>query len=104
MSQTTAIKNIIEGDFVYLDPPYAPINEKSFTKYTKKGFNIENHNKLFEEIIKLNEKKIKFSMSNAKVDLVMNYFSDFDYKELIARRAINSKKPGSTVSEIIISN
>ena len=43
-------------------------------------------------------------MSNAKVDLVMEYFNDYDYEDIIARRAINSKKPGSTTTEVIIYN
>ena len=92
------------GDYVYLDPPYAPENEKSFVGYTQDGFNLDTHKKLFGEIIKLNEKNIKFSMSNSNVDLIMKYFKDYKREEITARRAINSKKPGSTTTEVIISN
>jgi DNA adenine methylase len=99
-----SIKNICSGDFVYLDPPYAPENETSFVGYTSKGFNLETHKKLFCEIITLNSKKIKFVMSNAKVDLVVNNFKDYNCEDIIARRAINSKKPGSTTTEVIIYN
>ena len=99
-----SIENIKAGDFAYLDPPYAPENETSFVGYTKDGFSLETHKKLFSEIQKLNKKNIKFVMSNAKVDLVMDSFGGYKYEDIIARRAINSKKPGSTTMEVIIYN
>jgi len=97
-----SIKNIKEGDFVYLDPPYAPENANSFVGYVTDGFNLENHNLLFSEIKKLD--KIKFIMSNAKVELVTDNFKEYNCEDIIARRAINSKKPGSTTTEVIIYN
>jgi len=72
-----SIKNIQPGDFVYLDPPYAPETKNSFVGYTANGFNLETHNKLFNEIKKLEEKNIKFIMNNAKVELIMNNFKDY---------------------------
>ena len=39
-------KNIKKGDFLYLDPPYAPETVTSFVGYTKDGFGIENHQNL----------------------------------------------------------
>jgi DNA adenine methylase len=101
-SFTDSIKNVKEGDFVYLDPPYAPENSKSFVGYVADGFNLETHKLLFDEIKKL--ENIKFVMSNAKVDLVSDNFKEYNCHEIIARRAINSKKPGSTTSEVIIYN
>jgi DNA adenine methylase len=99
-----SVQKIKKGDFVYLDPPYAPENKKSFVGYTKGGFNLETHKKLFEDIKELSKKQIKFAMSNAKVELVLVAFKDFNYIEVIARRAINSKKPGSKTTEVIIYN
>ena len=60
------------------------------------------HKKLFSEIKKLG--KIKFAMSNAKVDLVIENFQEYNCEDIIARRAINSKNPGSTTTEVIIYN
>lgn len=97
-----SIKNVKEKDFVYLDPPYAPENSKSFVGYVADGFNLEKHKLLFGEIKKL--KKINFVISNAKVDLVMENFKDYNCEDIIARRAINSKNPGSTTTEVIIYN
>ena len=97
-----SIKNVKEEDFIYLDPPYAPENANSFVGYVANGFNLETHELLFSEIKKLNN--IKFVMSNAKVKLVTDNFKEYTYDDIIARRAINSKKPGSTTKEVIIYN
>jgi len=96
------IKFVKDGDFVYLDPPYAPENTNSFVGYVLDGFNLEMHKLLFSEIKKLG--KIKFIMSNAKVDLVTENFTEYECQDITARRAINSKKPGSTTMEVIIYN
>lgn len=98
----TSIKKSVKGDFVYMDPPYAPENANSFVGYVADGFNLDAHNRLFESIKKLKNKKIHFAMSNAKVDLVMDNFKDYQYEDIVARRAINSKDPGSTTTEVIV--
>ena len=92
-----------KDNFIYLDPPYAPENSKSFVGYTKNGFNKEQHETLFELTKKIS-KKNKIMMSNAKVELVTENFKDFNCLDIKARRAINSKKPGSTTTEVIIYN
>jgi DNA adenine methylase len=97
-----SLKNIKDGDFVYLDPPYAPENKKSFVNYVSEGFSLETHNNLFNQI--KNFKNIKFAMSNSKVDLVTTNFKDYTYEEIIAKRAINSKRPNSTTIEVLIYN
>lgn len=97
-----SIKNIKDGDFVYLDPPYAPENSKSFVGYVADGFNLDMHKLLFNEIKKLSG--VKFAMSNAKVDLVIENFKEYKCEDILARRAINSKNPGSKTTEVIIYN
>ena len=100
----SSIKNAKKGDFVYLDPPYAPKDETSFVGYVAKGFNLDMHKKLFKEINNFNMKEIKFALSNAKVNLVTDYFKGYYCQDILARRAINSKKPGSKTIEVIINN
>ncbi len=104
MSFVKSILRATQGDFIYLDPPYVPVDVKSFVKYTADGFDLETHKKLFDEIVELNKKKIRFVLSNAKVDMVVNYFNEFNIEELVARRAIHSKNPNSTAVEVIITN
>jgi DNA adenine methylase len=91
-----------KGDFIYLDPPYAPENSKSFVGYNAGGFDLDAHKRLFDSIKKMSG--VKFVMSNAKVDLVIDNFKDYNSEDIKARRAINSKNPGSTTTEVIIYN
>lgn len=95
---------IKQGDFAYLDPPYAPEKSTSFVKYNSDGFNIEQHTKLFEMCENLRKHKIKFMLSNSNVELVTDAFPENKYSiEIIeCRRAIHSKNPAKKTNEIII--
>jgi DNA adenine methylase len=94
-----------ENNFIYLDPPYAPENDKSFVGYTKDGFDIKQHELLFDLTNKISEKNM-IMMSNANVQLLRDSLSDKKYKyEVVScRRAINSKNPGAKTEEVIITN
>jgi DNA adenine methylase len=102
----TSIKKISEGDFIYLDPPYAPKSKLSFVKYTVNGFDIEQHKLLFQICDTLENKKIKILMSNSDVELVRDHFSIDKYSTslVLCKRLINSKNPGSKINELIIKN
>lgn len=101
---THSIAIVKAGDFVYLDPPYAPESATSFVGYTKDGFTKDNHESLFQIIAQLKRKNIAFLMSNAKVDMVTHFFQDKGCGciEVNARRAIHSKKPDSMTTEVLI--
>lgn len=92
---------ISEGDFIYLDPPYAPETEKSFVGYTEGGFDLEKHEALFRTC---KDTKAKFVMSNADVKLVRDYFTGDKYmiETILCKRAINSKNPESKTMEVLI--
>ena len=105
-SFTHSIQKVEEGDFVYLDPPYAPNSDTSFVSYTSDGFSIDNHKALFAACEQMRLKSIKFLMSNADVSLVKEAFPSPIYTTQIVscRRAIHSKEPGSKVNEVLIMN
>jgi DNA adenine methylase len=98
-----SMKQVNRTDFIYLDPPYAPENEKSFVGDTAGGFN--EHGILFKELHTFHNQGIHFVMSNADVQLVRESFKD-DYITTIisCRRAINSKNPESKTNEVLITN
>lgn len=100
----TSIKNVGTDDFAYIDPPYAPEQATSFVGYTACGFNNELHTLLFNEIKEIDTRGGKFIMSNAKVPLVVNNFTSFNCEDVTARRAINSKNPEATTTEVVIYN
>jgi DNA adenine methylase len=94
-----AIRRAKPGDFMYLDPPYAPETKTSFVGYTKDGFGMKDHEELFEMT---KSSGAQFVMSNAGVDLVRDTFSDYTVTDIKARRAINSKNPASNTTEVIV--
>lgn len=103
ISYSESLKKPKKGDFVYMDPPYAPETKTSFVKYTEKGFTLENHEELFDMIKKL-KKHVKFLLHNADVSIVNENFVDYTIDVIEARRAINSKRPDSKTKEVIIMN
>lgn len=90
------------GDFIYLDPPYVPENDKSFVKYTKQGFDLETHTVLFNMIHTIDK---KIMMSNSDVSLIRDNFDDrYVVRTISCKRSINSKNPSSKTNEVIIMN
>jgi len=100
-----SLQNVSSDDFVYLDPPYAPEDEKSFVGYNKEGFDLNQHKKLFTMCNKLSLGS-KFMMSNANVPLIREHLKeeDYTYHVISCRRAINSKNPGAKTEEVVIIN
>ena len=100
---SNSLVNIGKNDFVYLDPPYVPVNPKSFVKYTDNGFSFEDHCKLFNILNNFNG---CFMLSNADVELVRNNFdaNKFMIDSLTCKRTINSKNPSAKTQELLIRN
>ena len=99
-----SIGRVGAGDFMYLDPPYAPEAANSFVGYTADGFGEDAHRALFalcKEKVAVN---VRMLMSNADVALVKDAFPApvFQTKIVSCRRAINSKDPGKKTNEVLI--
>jgi len=95
------IKKANKNDFIYIDPPYVPVNSKSFVAYTAGGFNKVDHERLFKCIKESNSDML---MSNSDSDIIKNEFQDrcFKIETISCRRAINSKNPGSRANELLV--
>ena len=98
-----ALSRASTGDFVYLDPPYAPQTASSFVAYTESGFGLEQHTNLFAWCTST---PVKFLLSNAQVPLVTAAFPAPTYttRVITCRRAINPKNPSATANEVLITN
>lgn len=98
------IANTEHGDFVYLDPPYAPVNEASFVTYTKEGFDGTAHKLLFKACDEMLARNVCFVMSNADVPMVQEHFNNtnVNIQVISCKRSINSKKPESRENEVLI--
>ena len=99
-----SILNINVGDFAYMDPPYAPENDKSFVGYNSDGFNLDKHKKLFEMCNTLRTNGKQFVMSNSDVPFITEHFPETQYniERILCKRSINSKDPGAKTNEVII--
>jgi len=102
----TVLDRAKSGDFVYLDPPYAPLSSTaSFTTYTKEGFNAQDQRKLAAVCRELDRHGVMFLLSNSNVSWVRDLYKGFAIQTVKARRNINSKgnKRGA-VDELLVYN
>lgn len=100
------VKKAVEGDFVYFDPPYAPISTTAnFTSYASEGFGVEDQIRLKKTCDKLNKRGVKFLLSNSNCEFIRELYKDYIVEIVEANRAINSDaaKRGK-VEEVLIRN
>lgn len=102
----SACTNASQGDFVFLDSPYAPLNPTSFKSYTKEGFDIESHKRLASLYKELTERGCYCMLTNHNTDLINELYSDSGFKIDIVRvkRMINSDASNRVGEEVIICN
>jgi DNA adenine methylase len=102
------------GDFVYFDPPYAPLSRTAnFRGYTGRMFDDEDQKRLQETVISLAQRGVNVVLSNSVAPSVTALYennpeaSDAGLSTLRvpARRAVNSNaEKRGVVEEIVVSN
>ncbi|MGH2536958.1 MAG: DNA adenine methylase [Candidatus Promineifilaceae bacterium] len=95
------------GDFVYFDPPYAPLTPASFTAYDRRGFGPAEQARLAETFHALTGRGARAMLSNSSAPLVYELYAGRGYRlvEVAARRNINSRPAGrGPVKELLILN
>ena len=103
------LNGLSKGAFVYLDPPYDPVSSTaSFTGYTRGGFSKDEQIRLRDHCNDLNDRGIKFMLSNSATDFIKEIYSEnksFNCKIVQAKRNVNSvgAKRGD-VDEVVIRN
>ncbi len=103
-----AIRDAQRGDFIYLDPPYAPVSPTSdFTAYAAGGFDFNDQLRLRDTLVKLGRRGVQFMLSNSDaVGLRALYEKQgWDVQRVRASRSINSKSSRrGKVYELVVRN
>ena len=101
------------GDFVYCDPPYAPLSRTSnFANYTAEGFTTFDQRRLQQAVIAACARGAFVVVSNSSATEILRVYTTPDaqkaglgVRHVPARRAINSRASArGPVDELIISN
>lgn len=101
-----ACKDAKEGDFIFLDSPYAPLNPSSFESYTKEGFDMESHVRLSKLFDNLTQKGCYCMLTNHNTEFINDLYGNKGYRMDVVsvKRMINSDASKRTGEEIIICN
>lgn len=100
------LKNLPDNAFVYLDPPYDPVSvTANFTSYTKDGFSRDEQIRLRKCCDELNERSIKFMLSNSATDFIYDQYSKYNIEIISAKRLVgaDASKRGR-IQEVIVRN
>jgi DNA adenine methylase len=102
------------GDFVYFDPPYAPLSATAnFRGYTGRGFSGADQERLQQAVITLAGRDVRVLLSNSVAPSISRLYEDnkdvaaagLQSWRFPARRAINSRPDRrGAVEELVVSN
>lgn len=99
-------ENLKPGDFVYLDPPYPPLDIKTanFTHYTSNRFTWNDQLEVSEFANKLSEIGCFVMISNSDQDKIRSLYSNWRLFKLPVVRWIAANGNRKKFSELIITN
>jgi len=101
------------GDFVYCDPPYAPLSRTaSFAQYTAGGFSAFDQRRLHQAVIEACRRGAQVLLSNSSAPDIVSLYSMPAARQaglavtlVPARRAINSRASArGPIHEVIVTN
>lgn len=95
------------GDFVYFDPPYAPMTKTaSFAGYVKGGFGLQQQADLAKVFAQLTKKGVLVMLSNSNTPIIHELYEGFNIEVIHAARSINCKggKRGKEANEVLVTN
>ena len=104
-SYEDALPRIQTDSFVYLDPPYPPLNGTSnFTHYTADRFSEADQRNLARMVNQLDQTGAHFMMTNADVPLVRELYGEYLLHALAVTRSVTCKKKRHSVGELVVTN
>ena len=108
-----ALTDVKAGDFIYCDPPYAPVSRTAhFAHYTADGFSDTDQRRLLAALVAGVHRGATLLLSNSSAPMVVRAYNAAPVREaglvmhrVPARRAINSRaERRGPVDEVIVSN
>jgi len=93
------------GDFIYLDPPYPPLNKTAyFTHYTQERFGETDQIAVAEMVTFLDKRGCRVLISNADTELIRSLYDGFQVFEQGVTRWIRTDGKRYQVNEIAVLN
>jgi DNA adenine methylase len=107
--QIASFESVLAGvgprDFLFLDPPYPPLNGTAyFTHYTTGRFNRIDQEWLAGWVRRVDAKGCPFMMTNADTDKIRRLYRGFHFTRLPVTRFITCKSIRHKVRELVITN
>ena len=113
MSFDKALSDARAGDFIYCDPPYAPVSKTAhFAHYTAGGFSEADHRRLLAALVAGVRRGATVLLSNSSAPVMVKAYTASPVRDaglvmhrVPARRAINSRAAlRGPVDELIVTN
>lgn len=99
------LENAMQGDFVYMDPPYAVTNRRIFKQYNAQTFGIMDLERLSDSLTVLENRKVDFVVSYAYCKEALSLFKNWDIRIISTQRFIAGfGKHRKRAKELIVSN
>ena len=108
-----ALREARKGDFIYCDPPYAPLSRTAcFANYTAGGFTLDDQARLQRALIEAAGRGAHVVLSNSSAPEIERLYSTREARlahlrieRVAARRAINSRADSrGPVAELVVTN
>ncbi len=106
-SYKTVLDKAMAGDFVYFDPPYAPMTRTAnFANYLKGGFGLDDQAELANVFADLTRRGVQVMLSNSNTPVIHDLYKNFNIQTIRAIRSINCKggKRGKEANEVLVTN
>jgi DNA adenine methylase len=105
LSFNKALEDANGRDFIYLDPPYPPLNGTAyFTHYTSERFSTRDQNDLADRVHELDRGGSLLMISNADTPLIRRLYRKYDLISLPVIRYLTCKSVRHKVKELVITN
>ena len=93
------------GDFVYLDPPYPPLNGTSFfTHYTWDRFDLNKQRAVADLAAALDRRRCRVMVSNADTESIRRLYTGWRVKPTRVARVVTAKGVAYRARELILTN